>query len=116
MSNTSALLTTRCRVPHRSLWFGRAMLFDDRIRIEGWTWRGRYRDVIPLEDVETVQWWAVLDDVNFVLQLTDGRTVPLQLLSGAGTWNAKLRALLGDSLLARSSLPDVRHEAKEEIP
>lgn len=95
-------------MPHRTLWFGRAILYEDRVCIKGWTWRGRYRDVIPLADVDGVRWWAVLDDVNFLLQLDDGRAVPLQLVTGAGAWNAKLHALLGKSMLAHESVPGVK--------
>lgn len=83
------------------------MLYEDRVCIKGWTWRGRYRDVIPLGEIDRIRWWAVLDDVNFLLQLDHGRAVPLQLLTGAGAWNAKLHALLGESILAHRSLPDV---------
>lgn len=108
LSDSSALLTTWCRVPHRSLWFARAILFDDRVRIVGWTLRGRQCTVIPLENIEIVQWWPVLDDVNFVFRLNDGRTVPLHLFTGAGAWNARLHALLGDRMLAQRSLPDVK--------
>lgn len=67
-----------------------------------------------MEDIQKVQWWAVLDDVNFVLQLTDGRSVPLHLLSGAGAWNAKLHGLMGESLLAQTSLPNVEREEQVE--
>lgn len=105
------LLSTRCRVPDRRLWFGRAELYEDRIRIRGWTWRGRYRRVVPLDQVERVQWWATTGDVNFMLYLDDGRAVPLRLLRGAGTWNAKLHALLGQSLLAHPTPPGVETDA-----
>lgn len=110
----SLLLSTRCQLPRRPLWFGRALLYRDRICIRGWTWQGRYRRLIPLERVERVQWWAVLKDVNFLLHLDDGRVVPVQLLSGAGTWNVKLHALLGQSVLAHQQLPDVEATADAE--
>lgn len=110
MSSRSALLSNRCQIPGRTLWFGRALLYEDRICIRGWTLRGRYRRVVPLERVKDVQWWAVLDDVNFVLRLDDGGTVPLQLMKGAGTWNVQLHRLLGKSILAHHALPHVEEE------
>jgi hypothetical protein len=104
------ILSNRCRLPHRSLWFGRARLYEDRVCIRGWTWRGRYRRVVPLERIEDIKWWAVIDDVNFMLHLDDGRAVPLQLMKGAGTWNVELHDLLGKSMLAPHSLPDTDGE------
>jgi len=116
MASSSPLLKTRCRVPHCSLWFGQALLYEDRVCIQGWTWRGRYRQVVPLERIEEVKWWAVLDEVNFLLRLDNGQAVPLHLRSGAGTWNVKLHSLLGKSMLARSPLPDTNKQAEETRP
>ena len=82
------------------------MLYEDRVCIRGWTWRGRYRRVIPLERIDRVKWWAVLDDVNFSIHLDDGGAVPLQLRKGAGTWNVELHNLLGQSMMDHHSLPD----------
>lgn len=99
-SRSSPLLSSRCRLPHRSLWFGRAQLYEDRVHIQGWTWRGRYRRVVPIDAIERVRWWAVVDDVNVMLYLEDGRAVPLQLMTGAGTWNVELHNLLDQSMMA----------------
>ena len=109
-----ALLSTRCHLPRRSLWFGRACLYEDRICIRGWTWRGRYRRTIPLERIATIKWWAVLDDVNFLLHLDDGRAVPLQLANGAGTWNVRLHELLGRSLLSHHKPPTAESRVPAE--
>jgi len=108
MSSTPAapLLSTRCRLPQRTLWFGRAVLFPDRVCIRGWHWRGRYRRVIPLERIDEVTWWAVPNDVNFLLHLDTGDAVPLQLLKSAGNWNVKLHGLLGKSMMKHHRLPD----------
>lgn len=110
-TRTSPLLTNRCRLPQRTLWFGRAVLYPDRVRIQGWNWQGRYRRVIPLERIDEVKWWAVIDDVNFLLHLDNGRAIPLQLRKGAGTWNVKLHSLLGKSMLDHHSLPDAETAA-----
>lgn len=107
-SPRSPLLTTRCSLPGRRLWFARAELYDDAIHLSGWTWRGRFERRIAISCIERVQWWAVLNDVNFMLHLSGGRTVPLQLHQGAGTWNCKLHDLMGESLLAQHELPGVR--------
>jgi hypothetical protein len=69
---------------------------------------------VPLDRIARVKWWAVLDDVNFVLCLDDGRTVPLQLLKEAGRWNARVHELLGKSLLAHHAMPGV--EPRESAP
>ncbi len=104
-TNGSPLLSNRCYLPHRSLWFGWAHLYTDRVCIQGWTWRGRYRRVVPVKRIDRVKWWAVLDDVNLLLGLGDGQAVPLQLRKNAGTWNAKLHDLLDQSLMVQHSLP-----------
>lgn len=109
-SSEPPLLSHPCRLPRRRLWLGRAELYDDRVCIQGWTWHGRYRRIISLESIDRVQWWAVVDEANFVLHLNCGETVPLRLLHGAGTWNVKMHSLLGKSLLAHHSLPDVAQE------
>lgn len=101
------LLTTRCTLPEERLWFARADLFDDAIRLSGWTWRGRVERRIAIASIDRVQWWAVLKDVNFMLHLADGTSIPMQLHQGAGTWNCKLHDLMGESILAQHELPDV---------
>mgnify|MGYP006281212211 CR=1 FL=1 len=112
-SKPSPILNNRCRLPHRSLWFGRAILYADHVCVRGWTWRGRYRRIIPLDRIEDVKWWAVIDDVNFILHLDDGCAVPLQLQKGAGSWNVQLHDLLGKSMLDQHTLPDSEGEQNE---
>jgi len=101
------LLSTRCKLPGRSLWFSRAHLHEDHIEISGWNWKGRFSRRIRLSNIDRFQWWAVLNDVNFLLHLKDGAPVPLQLLRSAGTWSCKLHELLGQSMLAQDPLPRV---------
>ncbi len=113
-SKRSPILSNRCLCPHLSLWFGRATLYSDRVCIQGWTWQGRHRRVVPLERIESVKWWAVTDDVNVLLRLDDGRAIPLQLRRGAGSWNAKLHDLLGQSMLSHHALPDGEPENSVE--
>lgn len=106
------LLSTRCRLPDRTLWFGRARLFEDRIELSGWTLRGRYGRTVALADVEEVEWWTGEEKVNFALHLKEGRSVPLHLRQAAGTWKFEvqerldrrpLRALHPDAVSRRSA-------------
>lgn len=113
VSSTSSILSTRCRLPDRTLWFGRAHLCKAGISIRGWTLSGRYERQIPLDRIDEVEWRVGGDRANFFLRLVDGQTVPLQLVHGAGMWNVKLRELLGESVLAHPPLPEVR--TREEI-
>lgn len=115
MSCTSSLLTNRCQLPCRSLWFGRAHLFEDGVRIVGWQFWGRYDRHVPLERIQEVEWRTVVDDINLILHLEDGGVVPLQLLKNAGTWNMKLHDLLGQSVLSHhSALPAGQTEQEVE--
>lgn len=104
-SSVSPLLSTRCRIPGRNLWFARASLYDDAVRITGWRWSGAYDRVVKLSRVERVQWWAVLDDVNFMIHLDEGGVLPLQLYKGAGMWNCKIHELLGWDFFSKATLP-----------
>lgn len=101
------ILSTRCKLPGRSLWFTRAHLHKDHIELSGWNWRGRFSRSIDLDNIDRFQWWAVLNDVNFLLHLKDGAAVPLQLLRSAGVWSCKLHELLGQSILAQDTIPRV---------
>ncbi|GEM_PF-2441598 len=94
----------RCTLPNRSLWFGRAALYEDRITIEGWTWQGRYQREIAVDRIEDVDWRPQPSGPNLTLTLEDGSTVRLRLEKGGGLWNAKLHDLLGQSVLDQYSL------------
>lgn len=106
----SLLFSHRCDLSTRTLWLGRALLYEDRVRIQGWTWDGRYRRTIPLERVREVEWRPVPEGVNLILHLDEGRSVPLSFPQGAGLWNAKLHDLLDRGLLNHPTLPDIGGE------
>jgi hypothetical protein len=108
----SPILSTRCTLPEFSLWFGRAQLFAECVRLSGWTWSGRFERDIQLGDIERVKWWAA-EDVNFLLHLDDGTVVPMRLHQNAGIWNYQLRDLLGMSGLAQSRDLRVRPRRKK---
>jgi len=106
LSTTSdPLYEHRCTLPDRTLWFGRASLYEDRICIRGWTWQGRYSREVAVEDIEKVDWRPKPTGPNMFLHLEGGRTVRFRLRKGSGLWNAKLHNLIGESLLNRHSLP-----------
>lgn len=115
MSSPDPLYSHRCSLPHRTLWFGEASLYEDRIHIHGWTWQGRYEREVVVEDIDEVEWRPQPERPNLLLHLEDGTTVPLRLRKGAGLWNAKLHDLLDQSLLDKHSLPDegrAEHDGK----
>lgn len=105
-TSTSPLYEHSCRLPERTLWFGRASLYEDRVTIRGWTWRGRFRRDIPIERIDDLNWRPVPDGPNLVLHLHDGADVAFRLESGAGLWNARLHELIGKSLLDKTSLSE----------
>ncbi len=95
----------RCSLSDRILWFGKASLYEDRVCIQGWTWRGRYRQTIAVEDIDEVEWRPRPKGSNLILHLEDGQTVPFRLRKGAGLWNAKLHDLLDQSVLGGHGRP-----------
>jgi hypothetical protein len=95
----------RCTLPNRTLWFGRATLHEQHVRIRGWTWRGRYRKEIAVDEIAEVDWRPRPERANLILHLKDERTFRLRLRKGAGLWNAKLHDLLGQSVLGDRGLP-----------
>lgn len=111
------LYSHRCTLPDRTLWFGRAALYEERVSIRGWTWRGRYRNEIPIDEIEEVEWRPRPEGANLILHLEDESSFPLRLRKGAGLWNAKLHDLLGQSVLDSPDLPkngSAEEESSEE--
>lgn len=102
---TDPLYSHRCTRPDRTLWFGRASLYEDCIHVKGWTWRGRYREEIAIERIDEVEWRPRPEGANLILHLEDETTVPVRLRKGAGLWNAKLHDLLGQSVFDDRSVP-----------
>ena len=109
---TDPLYTHRCTLPDRTLWFGRATLYEDRVFIRGWTWRGRYRTELLVDEIEEVEWRPRPEGANLILHLEDESPFSLRLRKGAGLWNAKLHDLLGQSVLDSPEIP--RNGSAEE--
>ena len=116
MATSNSLYSHRCTLPDRTLWFGQASLYEDRIHIKGWTWRGRYRRKILVEDIDEVEWRPRPEKPNLLLSLHDGEVVRLRLHKGSGLWNAKLHDLIDESLLDGRSLPKNGHSETEQQP
>lgn len=114
MASSDPLYSHRCSLPHRTLWFGRAALYEDHIHIRGWTWQGRYQREVLVEDIEEVEWRPQPERPNLYLHLTDGKTIPLRLRKGAGLWNAKLHDLLDQSLFEDHNLPKNGRDEKSQ--
>ena len=104
LASTDPIYSHRCSLPDRTLWFGRARLFEDRVHVTGWTWRGRYQREIPVAEIDEVEWQPRPAKPNLILYLDDGDVFQLRLRKGAGLWNAKLHDFLGESLLEGQSL------------
>lgn len=101
------LRTVRFQHPARSVWFGRARLFSDRVELTGWTLGGRYRRIIPLARIRRAEWWSSdARGTNFALHLDDGSTCALRLRRGAADWKFEIDALLGRSTFSPTHLPD----------
>lgn len=100
------LLSSRFGYADRTVFFGRARLFADRIDLKGWSWTGRHRRVILLHEVEQVRWWSGRDhSANLVLYLEDGGRVSLRV-GASGLWKYQIEALLGRQLNVTDDLPE----------
>lgn len=110
---TDPLYSHRCTLSDRTLWFGRAALYEDFVQIWGWTWRGRYRKEIEVDEIDKVDWRPRPGGSNLILHLEDESIFPIRLRKGAGLWNAKLHDLLGQSVLD-SRRPPKNGKAGEE--
>jgi len=114
LATPEPLYSHRCTLPDRSLWFGRASLYEDRITIQGWTWQGRYRRSIIVDRIDEVDWRPKPEGPNLRLRLEDESVVRLRLLKGGGLWNAKLHDLIGESVLDQYSVSRNGHADEEE--
>jgi hypothetical protein len=59
-----------------ALWWGRAVLYEDRLELRGWSLRGRYRRVIALTQIQHID---VLASNGIGLWCTSGETLRLRL-------------------------------------
>jgi hypothetical protein len=101
------------------LWWGRARLYPDAVVLSGWTPRGRYHRRLPLDGIRHAKWWGggSRGDMNYVLRLTTGEVLALELRRSSGRWHMKLQRLLGrHDLHPPSRLPETKSDYPSEPP
>lgn len=86
------LLKTRFRFGDRQSLFARARLYPDRIELSDWSPRGPVNRLIPLSDVERIEWPGKPHDAT-VFVLRAGERVPLKLAQVA-RWRRTLDDLI----------------------
>jgi len=69
-----------------ALWWGRAVLYADRLELRGWSLQGRYRHVIMLARIQHID---VLASDGIGLWCTSGETLRLRLRDAA-RWKRQL--------------------------
>lgn len=89
---STAILTSSVSLPGQTLWFGRAKLYDDHIRVTGWHWTGRHEKRIRLDNLTRVDTWSRADGPNMVLRMNDAAEY-LRLEKGIMLWYWKLKEL-----------------------
>lgn len=89
------LHTSRFRIAGRALAMPRACLFEDRLRLRGWTTAGQFEEVIRLADVVDVEWFtSVKHEPNIRIVTARGGERHLWL-PNAGLWCYEIRRLAG---------------------
>lgn len=102
------LHTASFQYADRHLFFARARLYEDRLKLSGLQWTGRHTRTIPLEEVARVEWWSgVQKEPNFALHLHDGSRVTLWL-KGAGLWKYKVAEHAPNLVPDEEPLPDAQ--------
>lgn len=103
MSHDSATArSSPFRLEGKRLFFAKMWLEGERLEWRAWSWTGRFRRTVPLEQIRDVQWWTVEDrSTNLLFKLTDGSTFSMWA-RGPGLWRAVLEE--------RLDLPPVSNE------
>lgn len=90
-TNSSPLLESSVSLPDRTLFFGRAELYDTHIHISGWRWTSRYERRIDLRNLDRVETWSRASEVNMVLHVENEAAQSLRLEKGVMLWHWKLK-------------------------
>ena len=107
------ILSSSFRYDDAPLLFSKARLFEDRIVLTGWGFKGRHKRVIHLNEIKEVDWWFGRAEVNFALNLNSGPPVSMYL-KGAGNWKYTIEELLGKSPdITQGVLPDEQLEQND---
>ena len=90
--SAEAVHTSSFRPTDERWFFGKAHLFEDRVEFSGWTWRGRQKRIIALENIAEVRWRSSVHKVdNFVLVLHDEE--PFRFwIKGPGLWKFEIES------------------------
>ena len=98
----AVVLVSRFRFAEAPLLMGRARLYDSHLELTGWSWRGRHRRRLDLDDIAEVKWWR---SGRLTLRLTSGEHLEL-LIEGSGLWKYALEGALGKRFLVCEQLPE----------
>lgn len=88
------VLSARIRFYRHRLFFGRASLFSNCLRINGWSLFGRVRMAIDVAAIEHVAVDLTIGSSNLLLTI-DGKTERLQMENGTILWERTLADLAG---------------------
>jgi hypothetical protein len=58
----------RFKIRDHNYLFSRARLYADRLVLQGWSWRGRYKRIVPLQSIKEVIWWTGAAHINLELR------------------------------------------------
>ena len=105
------LVTKRFRYADRSVVYGQAQLFGDRIELRGWQLLGRFTKQIPLEQVVDVSYHPLNEDGNLQMTLDDGEEVKL-VMQDAHEWRQHFENWLSYNVLASARLMSERDQAR----
>lgn len=109
--STRLVRTSRFRYTNRRLWLARARLWEDRIELRGLSWTGLHHRTIPLEDLESVEWWSGDGpETNLALHLKNGDVVLLNV-PGPGLWKFAIEEHCRPSRTAEPARSSVRTPA-----
>lgn len=76
---------------------GRARLYDNRIELSGWSFRGRFHRRLELDAVENVEWFTAVKGRPNLCVVMEGGAEHYFWVQAAGTWCYEIRKLVGVS-------------------
>lgn len=78
------VLQTRYRDYMGRVFFGEMTLYENRLELRGWSWRGRMERVWSLREIRAVEWLRK-PEANLVFRLYDGSRYYVKA-KGVGVW------------------------------
>jgi hypothetical protein len=68
----------------KPLWFGTLVLYDDHLKISGWSWTGPLQETIRFEHIPVVERWSTpKQGPNFIIHRTQGSALHCRVGNGA---------------------------------